>query len=105
MRSSSTTRIDEENQTVSFTWKDYNDDGRTRETTLPGAAFIRRFTRHLVPQGLRRIRYFGLLCRHRGRITGMPGAPSQSVAENHVKPPRRAASTAATTAGTITSCI
>lgn len=81
------TRIDEENETVSFEWKDYNDGARTREMTLPGAAFIRRFTRHLVPQGFRRIRYFGLLCGRKGRITELPGAPSECVAENHVKPP------------------
>jgi hypothetical protein len=81
------TRIDEENQTVSFEWKDYADNNRTREMTLPGAAFIRRFTRHLVPQGFRRIRYFGLLCGQKERIARLPGAPSECVGEQHVKPP------------------
>jgi hypothetical protein len=81
------TRIDEDDETVSFEWKDYNDGARTREMTLSGAAFIRRFTRHLVPQGFRRIRYFGLLCGRKGRITELPGAPTECVAENHVKPP------------------
>ena len=80
------TRIDEENETVSFEWKDYRDGNQTREMTLSGAAFIRRFTRHLVPQGFRRIRQYGLLCGRKGRIAELPGAPSASVAENHVKP-------------------
>ena len=79
-------RIDEENQTVTFKWKDYREGDQTRETTLSGAAFIRRFTRHLVPQGFRRIRQYGLLCGRRGRIAELPGAPTENVAENHVKP-------------------
>jgi hypothetical protein len=81
------TRIDEENETVSFEWKDYRDGNQTREITLSGADFIRRFTRHLVPQGFRRIRQYGLLCGRKGRIAKMPGAPSENIAENHVKPP------------------
>ena len=80
------TRVDEENETVSFEWKDYRDGNRTREMTLSGAAFLQRFTRHLVPQGFRRIRYFGLLCGRKERIAELPGAPSESVAEKHVKP-------------------
>ncbi len=80
------TCVDEENETVSFEWKDYSDGARTREMTLPGATFIRRFTRHLVPLGYRRIRYYGLLCGKKGRIAELPSAPSESVAENHVKP-------------------
>ncbi len=80
------THVDEENETVSFEWKDYGKSGVTRKMTLPGAIFIRRFTEHLVPQGFRRIRYYGLLCGKKKRIAGLPGAPSESVAENHVKP-------------------
>jgi hypothetical protein len=80
------TRIDEENETVSFEWKDYRDGNSTREMTLSGAAFIRRFTRHLVPEGFRRIRHFGLLCGRKGRIAEMPGAPTTRIAEKHVKP-------------------
>ena len=81
------TRIDEENETVSFEWKDYREGNQTREMTLSGTAFIHRFTRHLVPQGFRRIRQYGLLCGRKGRIAKLPGAPSENIAENHVKPP------------------
>ena len=80
------TQVDEENETVSFECKDYAKGGVKRKMTLPGATFIRRFTQHLVPQGFRRIRYYGLLCGKKDRIAELPGAPSESVAENHVQP-------------------
>jgi hypothetical protein len=84
------TRIDEENETVSFEWKDYSDGNRTREMTLSGAAFLHRFTRHLVPRGFRRIRYFGLLCGRKERIAELPGAPAACVGEKNLKPARPA---------------
>ena len=80
------TQVDEENETVSFECTDYAKGGAKRKMTLPGATFIRRFTQHLVPQGFRRIRYYGLLCGKKGRIAELPSAPSESVAENHVEP-------------------
>lgn len=78
-------RINEDEQTVTFEWKDYAEKGTTREMTLSGAAFLRRFTRHLVPQGFRRIRYFGLLCGRRGGIQSLPGAPLTRVGEKAAK--------------------
>lgn len=80
------THVDEKNETVSFEWKDYARGGERRRMTLPGATFIRRFARHLVPQGFRRIRYYGLLCGKRDRIAALPCAPSESIAENHMEP-------------------
>ncbi|MCH7227432.1 transposase [Haloferula sp. A504] len=73
--------VDEGRETVSFEWKDYREGGRNREITLGGAEFIRRFTRHLVPKGLRRIRYFGLLAGRSERFTRLPGAPGSCAAE------------------------
>jgi hypothetical protein len=84
------TNVDEGNETVSFEWKDYGKGGAMRPTTLPGATFIRRFARHLVPQGFRRIRYYGLLCGKRDRIARLPEAPPESVAENHAQPDPKA---------------
>ena len=81
------TRVDEEHQTVTFEWKDHR-DGVTKEMTLGGAKFLRRFTRHLVPKGFRRIRYYGLLAGAKGRIAGLPGAPSSCAGEKHVPPQR-----------------
>jgi len=48
---------------VSFTWKDYRAEGRTRikKMTLDAGEFIRRFLLHVLPAGLHRIRHYGLL--------------------------------------------
>ena len=81
-------RIDEEQRTVSFEWKDYKDGGRTKEMTMSGATFLRSFTRHMVPKRFRRIRYFGLLAGAKGRHLGLPGAPAESLGEKTVKTPR-----------------
>lgn len=46
---------------VTFRVKDYR-QGRKRDTlTLPGEEFVRRFCLHVLPKGLVRVRYFGLL--------------------------------------------
>jgi hypothetical protein len=81
-------RVDQERETVSFEWKDYRQAGRTREMTLGGAEFIRRFSRHLVPKGLRRIRYFGLLTGPKERIARLPGAPRSCAGERSLPPER-----------------
>jgi len=46
---------------VSFTWKDYRQDGRTKTMTLDADEFIRRFLQHTVPDGFHRIRHVGFL--------------------------------------------
>jgi hypothetical protein len=48
---------------VTFRWKDYRADGRDRQKvmTLSTGEFIRRFLIHVLPQGLHRIRHYGLL--------------------------------------------
>ncbi len=51
---------------VTFKWKDYRDDNAQKTMTLEADEFIRRFLLHALPQGLQRIRYYGLLGnRHR----------------------------------------
>ena len=60
-------RVDERERTVSFEYKDYRDEGRTKEMTMGGAAFLRSFSRHLVPKGYRRVRYFGMVAGAKGR--------------------------------------
>src|SRR5919202_2221776 len=51
---------------VSFTWKDYRQDARTKVMTLPADEFIRRFLQHTLPDGFHRIRHIGFLAnRHR----------------------------------------
>jgi hypothetical protein len=48
---------------VTFRWKDYRVDGRTRNKTMTLEAdeFIRRFLLHVLPGGFHRIRHYGLL--------------------------------------------
>ena len=51
---------------VRFQWKDYRDKGQQKTMTLSAEEFIRRFLLHALPDGLQRIRYYGLLGnRHR----------------------------------------
>jgi hypothetical protein len=48
---------------VTFRWKDYRAEGRTRHKTmtLTAAEFMRRFLLHVLPSGFHRIRHYGLL--------------------------------------------
>lgn len=82
------TRVDPQHRTVSFHWKDYKDGGRTKEMTMAGATFLRCFTRHLVPKGFRRVRYYGLLAGKKGRFRELPQAPRRSIGERAAAPPR-----------------
>lgn len=50
-------RVDE--HSVSFRWKDRGEGNQIRTLTLPGVEFARRYLRHVLPQGLRSIRYYG----------------------------------------------
>jgi hypothetical protein len=58
--------LDIEDGKVSFRWKDYRDNSAKKTMTLEADEFIRRFLLHVLPQGLQRIRYYGLMGnRHR----------------------------------------
>lgn len=48
---------------VTFRWKDYRVDGRTRNKTMTLQAdeFVRRFLLHVLPGGFHRIRHYGLI--------------------------------------------
>jgi hypothetical protein len=43
---------------VTFRWKD-RQHHRTEKLTLPGVEFVRRYLRHVLPKGLRSVRYYG----------------------------------------------
>lgn len=45
--------------TVSFSWKDRAHGGLQRTETILGTEFVRRYLRHVLPRGLRSIRYYG----------------------------------------------
>jgi hypothetical protein len=44
---------------VTFRWTDRSDHNRTKLKTLPGIEFVRRYLRHVLPRGLRSVRYYG----------------------------------------------
>jgi hypothetical protein len=46
---------------VTFSWKDYADNNKRKNMTLPITEFIRRFLLHVIPTGFVRIRHFGFL--------------------------------------------
>ena len=46
---------------VSFRWKDYRHDGKSKAMTLDAHEFIRRFLLHTLPDGFHRIRHYGFL--------------------------------------------
>ncbi len=81
--------VDTESREVRFLWKDYRDGGRVTERTLPGKTFIRLFTRHLVPKGYRRIRYFGWLTGGSSALDCLPGKRPGKIDERAMpkKPP------------------
>jgi hypothetical protein len=80
--------VDEQARTVSFDYKDYRDEGKTKEMTMHGSAFLRCFARHLVPKSFRRVRYFGLLAGAKGRHRELVGAPQSAIGEKTPERPR-----------------
>ena len=50
-------RVDE--RTVTFRWKNRDAGNRVETCSLPGIEFVERYLRHVLPRGLRSIRYYG----------------------------------------------
>jgi putative transposase/transposase-like zinc-binding protein len=50
---------------VTFRWKDYAHQSKSRAMTLNHEEFLRRFFQHVLPTGFPRIRYFGFLANRR----------------------------------------
>jgi hypothetical protein len=46
-------------QSVTFRWKNRDRGNRMEPLTLPGPEFVKRYLRHVLPRGLRSIRYYG----------------------------------------------
>lgn len=44
---------------VTFRWKDRSQGNQPRELTLSGVEFVTRYLRHVLPPGLRSVRYYG----------------------------------------------
>ena len=54
--------VDMDEKTVTFSVKDYHNEGKWKNLTLSGIEFIRRFLMHAPPKRFVRIRHYGLLC-------------------------------------------
>jgi hypothetical protein len=48
-----------DDHSVTFRWKDRGNSNKSRLMTLPGVEFARRYLRHVLPSGLRSVRYYG----------------------------------------------
>ena len=57
--------VDPQHQTVTFTYRDYRHGSQLKELTLCALEFIRRFSLHILPPGLVRIRHYGILGNNR----------------------------------------
>ena len=57
--------VDLQQQTVTFTYRDYRHGSKLKELTLCALEFIRRFSLHILPSGLVRIRHYGILGNNR----------------------------------------
>ena len=58
------------NGIVSFEYRDYADDNKRKEISLPATEFLRRFLLHVVPAGFMRIRHYGITanCQRRTKL-------------------------------------
>ena len=53
--------INDKDGSVTFSYKDYGDNGVQKQMTLSGAEFIRRFEQHILPPRFTKIRTYGYL--------------------------------------------
>ena len=53
--------VKEENGEVTFKYRDYKDNKKTKEMTIKAEEFIRRFLLHILPPRFMKIRHYGLL--------------------------------------------
>jgi hypothetical protein len=78
-------------QTVSFAWKDYKDNGKSKVMKLDVAEFARRFLLHVLPDGFVKIRHYGLLCSRNirtklSKCLRLAGSkPSVATIKKHIK--------------------
>lgn len=77
--------------TVSFRWKNRDAANRPEVSTIPGVEFVARYLRHVLPRGLRSIRYYGF-CHPAARVKRLrvqchAGGPVQLGASMPLSPP------------------
>ena len=57
--------LDPQTRTVTFTYRDYRHSSQVKTQSLSSLEFIRRFSYHILPPGLVRIRHYGILGNNR----------------------------------------
>jgi len=57
--------LDKEKKSLTFTYRDYRHGAKVKTRTLSAVEFIRRFSWHILPAGLVRIRHYGILANNR----------------------------------------
>jgi len=57
--------LDEQRQTVTFRYRDYRQGSKVKTRPLSALEFIQRFSWHILPVGLVRIRHYGILANNR----------------------------------------
>ena len=55
------TDIDKQSNSITFRYKDYRQNGKTKQLTIHQMEFVRRFCLHILPKGFVRIRHYGIL--------------------------------------------
>jgi hypothetical protein len=90
---------------VTFKWKDYRQQGRTRHKilTLASDEFIRRFLLHVLPHGFHRIRHYGLFA-NGGRAENLIQARKLLNVEIKEQPADAAEATSSSTDSTCPAC-
>ncbi len=53
--------VNDQDDTVTFAYKDYSDANKQKQMTLSNSEFVRRFTQHILPKGFTKIRTYGYL--------------------------------------------
>jgi hypothetical protein len=77
--------LDNENRTITFSWKDYADGQKHKNMTLGLAEFLRRFCLHLLPERFVKIRHYGFLS-NRLRQTKVAQARTLLTPQNQIEP-------------------
>lgn len=79
---------------VTFRYRDYRDGGKEKLLTLSANDFLRRFLLHVLPEGLHRVRYYGLFANgkraanlERSRIALAQVAVAEAVADREAQAP------------------
>jgi Putative transposase/Transposase zinc-binding domain len=77
--------LDRPRQTVTFTYRDYRHGSKVKALTLSAVEFIGRFSWHILPAGLVRIRHYGILANNR-RHRDIPRARAILQQRRHRRP-------------------